>query len=70
MKIWAVNVTVCISHGPGHVSIKELPTFYLNGDVQGFTDAVGCESVVRDILPKLADRAYSIHCEPLGAYRA
>lgn len=51
-NLWAVCATL-IKKEKGSELCKPLPTFYLNGDVQGFNTPEGCEKVVNYLLNPL-----------------
>jgi hypothetical protein len=52
-NLWAVCANLLIKQENGYELCKQLPAFYLNGDVQGFNTPEGCQRVVNYLLNPL-----------------
>lgn len=48
--VFAVQATLVRNMGDGWTAVRQVPTFYLNGNVQGFTDEDGASKIAQTIL--------------------
>jgi uncharacterized protein YabE (DUF348 family) len=55
---WIVQATVTIG-----AATTQIPTFYLNADVQGIMDEEGCKKVARDIVDPFHEASVSVNCD-------
>ena len=50
MNLYGISATVAVKAGNGASFVRQIPTFYLDANVQGFTDEAGAERVAREII--------------------
>lgn len=67
MQLWCVQATVTrYSNGAGTTS--QIPTFFLDGNIQGITDAKHCERIAVEIVNHTGNPNVhvSAYCWPVG----